>query len=268
MSKILVIVDAQNEFITGVLGNEDCKAAVSKIVSEIRSNEYAKVIITKDTHGEDYLETQEGKRLPIVHGQIGTEGHELNKDIADAISDVYDAEDVCTVQKSTFGSVNVGSILQDTVEELLSYGIPNDEVEIVFVGFCTGICVINNVVMAKTFCPEQRVCVVADACACVTPETHKTALDAMKTFQVDIIGTRIDRIVERARHLEAVKMTSHQEPEIGINEETKMIAISKYDPDMQCAIHLEDFCALSSLNDIELEKLRRRLDDENIAYVL
>ncbi len=184
VKRILVVVDAQNEFITGALGNKECEAAVPAIVAEVKSGKYVKVMVTQDTHEENYLETQEGKRLPVVHGQRGTEGHEINKDIIDAISDTFDTNDVIIVQKPTFGSADVGLGLKNLVKELSEDG---SDVEIVFVGFCTGICVISNVVMAKTFCSEQRVCVIADACACVTPDTHNTALDAMKTFQVDII---------------------------------------------------------------------------------
>ena len=82
--KVLVITDAQNEFITGALGNKECEAAVKNIVAVAESGEYYKVIITKDTHTADYLDTQEGKRLPILHGQEGTAGYEIHPDIVKA----------------------------------------------------------------------------------------------------------------------------------------------------------------------------------------
>ncbi len=79
--KVLVITDAQNEFITGALGNKECEAAVKYIVAAAESGEYYKVIFTKDTHTADYLHTQEGKRLPVLHGQEGTEGYKIHPDI-------------------------------------------------------------------------------------------------------------------------------------------------------------------------------------------
>lgn len=181
--KIIVIVDTQNEFVDGVLGNERCVAAVPRIVEEIRSGKYARAILTVDTHAEDYLNTQEGKRLPVIHGQIGSEGIETNADIKLAITETF-GTNYRIVHKNTFGSTDVGHVLREMVNDLTANG---DDVEIVFVGFCTGICVISNVVIAKAMCSEQRVCVIADACACVTQESHETALAAMKTFQVDII---------------------------------------------------------------------------------
>lgn len=184
VKQILVLTDTSKEFTTGILGNAECVAAVPRIVTEVESKKYAKVIQTKDTHGKDYLNTQEGKRLPVVHGQPGTEGYEIHPDIAAAVAANYDEKDIIVIEKPTFGSIKLGEVLQELVTELSADG---SEVEIVFVGFCTGICVINNVVIAKTFCPEQRVCVIAEACACVTPDTHNTALNAMATFQVDII---------------------------------------------------------------------------------
>lgn len=184
IKRIFVAIDTQNEFITGTLGNKNCENAVPVIVAEMESGKYIKVVLTKDTHNEHYLETQEGKRLPVVHGQKGTDGHEIHPDVAAAVSANFDEKDVTIIEKPTFGSIKLGEVLQELVAELSADG---SEVEIVFAGFCTGICVISNVVVAKTFCPEQRVCVIADACACVTPDTHRTALKAMPTLQVDII---------------------------------------------------------------------------------
>lgn len=184
IKKILVVTDAQNEFINGALGNKECEAAVPNIVAAIESGEYQKVVVTQDTHDENYLNTQEGKNLPVVHGQPGTEGYQIHPDIVAALKENFKDEDVIVVKKPTFGSIDVGRVLQQLWCEM---AIDGSEVEIHFVGFCTGICVISNVVIVKTFCPEARVCVIANACACVTPETHKTALNAMKTFQVDII---------------------------------------------------------------------------------
>ena len=109
--KVLVITDAQNEFITGALGNKECEAAVKNIVAAAKSGEYYKVIITKDTHTADYLDTQEGKRLPVLHGQEGTEGYKIHPDIVKAVQEHYAPENVFTVKKPTFGSPEFGKLL-------------------------------------------------------------------------------------------------------------------------------------------------------------
>ena len=182
--KILIVTDAQNEFVTGELVNPECEAAVPHIVEALAGGEYEKVIVTHDTHGADYLETQEGRRLPVLHGQEGTPGYEIHPDIERALQEHYDENHVIHVKKPTFGSLDFGNVLKALWDEITSAG---DEMEVHFTGFCTGICVLSNVVMAKTFVPEARVCVIEKACACVTPQTHKTAIAAMGPIQVDII---------------------------------------------------------------------------------
>ena len=188
--KILVITDAQNEFITGALGNQECEAAVSYIVEAAASGEYDKVIFTQDTHGADYPETQEGRRLPVLHGQEGTEGYEIHPDIVKTVREHYGAEDIFNVKKPTFGSLELGNILQKLWKEAIGESTTADgeyPMEVYFTGFCTGICVLSNVVMAKTFVPEARVCVIEKACACVTPQTHRTAIAAMGPIQADVV---------------------------------------------------------------------------------
>lgn len=188
--KVLAIIDVQEEFVSGALGNKECGAAVKNIVAAVESGEYDKVIFTRDTHGEDYLNTQEGKRLPVVHGQEGSEGYELNSVIWKAVQEHYGAEDIIIVKKPTFGSLDFGKELRkiwDVASENLTPAPGEYLMEVDFTGFCTGICVLSNVVIAKTFVPEARVCVIEKACACVTPETHKTAIAVMGPIQVDII---------------------------------------------------------------------------------
>lgn len=185
VKKILVVVDAQQEFITGALGSKECVAAVPNIVKEINSGDYEKVIVTQDTHGADYLDTQEGKRLPVIHGQEGTEGYQIHPDIVAALKTNFKDEDVYIIKKPTFGSLDFGKLLKELYDKMSG---KDTEVEVCFTGFCTGICVISNVVIAKTFCSEARLYVIAKACACVTPETHQTALNAMTTFQVGILN--------------------------------------------------------------------------------
>ena len=120
--KVLVITDAQNEFITGALGNKECEAAVKNIVAAAKSGEYYKVIITKDTHTADYLDTQEGKRLPVLHGQEGTEGYKIHPDIVKAVQEHYAPENVITVKKPTFGSPEFGKLLKTIWEEVVAAG--------------------------------------------------------------------------------------------------------------------------------------------------
>lgn len=148
------------------------------------------MIITKDTHTADYLDTQEGKRLPILHGQEGTEGYEIHPDIVKAVQEHYAPENVITVKKPTFGSPEFGKLLKTIWAEVTAAGEAAEgeyPMEVDFTGFCTGICVLSNVVMAKAFVPEARVCVIENACACVTPQTHQTAIAAMGPIQVDVI---------------------------------------------------------------------------------
>lgn len=182
--RILMVIDTQNDFITGALGNKECEATVPKIVEVIKSGKYDSAILTMDTHAENYLNTQEGKKLPVSHCIRNTEGWQINKDIMNAVRENFRPSEIETFEKPTFGSIGLISKYQRLWN---MYG-PN--VEIDFVGFCTGICVLSNVAIAKAALPEAKICVIEDACACVTPETHKTAIEAMKLIQVDMLQTK------------------------------------------------------------------------------
>ena len=180
--KILVIVDEQVDFTSGVLGNAECNATVGKIVDIINTQEFDKVILTQDTHSEDYLATQEGKNLPVEHCIMGSDGWQIRDEIMQAVKHKYiENENYNVIGKSSFGSLYLGKRLE------VDYFLNQEEVEFYFVGVCTGICVISNVMITKAALPEAKVCVIEDACACVTPESHKIAIEAMKTCQVDII---------------------------------------------------------------------------------
>ena len=167
MKKVLVVVDMQVDFTTGCLGNEECKAVISEVADVIKKGNYDRVYVTKDTHQRNYLTTQEGQRLPVEHCIENTKGWEIEEHVWNACVEAYKGKDLVTICKPTFGSLTLGQIH--------------------FVGVCTGICVISNVMIAKASVPEARVCVIERACACVTPETHQTAREAMRTCQVDII---------------------------------------------------------------------------------
>lgn len=177
--KVLVVVDMQKDFTTGVLGNAECVAAISQVVDVIENGKYDTYIATRDTHTENYMNTREGEKLPVIHCVEGTEGWNLVPEVAEALEKAAGKE-VIMFDKPTFGSVSLGEYFRE------QYG-DGSELEVDFVGVCTGICVISNVSVTKAFCPESKVRVIAKACACVTPDTHETALNAMKTFQVDVI---------------------------------------------------------------------------------
>ena len=182
MKKILVVTDEQIDFTTGCLGNEECAATVSAVVEVLEEGAYDKVYVTRDTHQENYLETQEGKRLPVVHCVENTPGWQIAEPVWTACVENYRGNQLVTLNKPTFGSLTLGQLLREDCDAFAP-----EDVEIHFVGVCTGICVISNVIIAKAAAPEARVCVIERACACVTPESHQTALAAMKTCQVDII---------------------------------------------------------------------------------
>lgn len=176
MNKALIVVDIQNDFVDpNVLGNQECIDVIPKIKDKIMNGKYNTIIFTKDTHNKNYLETQEGKKLPVEHCIVGTDGWTIVKEINDAARKST-ANRIMYVTKNTFGCA-------DLPEEIKKFEI--DEIEVV--GVCTGICVISNVLLLKAHFPEMKISVDASCCACVTPESHKTAIEAMKMCQVDII---------------------------------------------------------------------------------
>jgi len=171
MQNVLVVVDMQNDFIDGALGTKEAEAIVPKVKEKIENFEGA-VLFTRDTHTEEYMETQEGKNLPVPHCIKGSEGWKIRPEL-DALRKTP------VIDKVTFGS----SFLP---EKLLLMNAVDPIESITFVGLCTDICVISNVMVAKTFLPEVPVIVDAACCAGVTPESHKNALEAMKMCQVKV----------------------------------------------------------------------------------
>lgn len=178
MKKILLVVDMQNDFITGALGNAECQATVQKVVDVIKNNKYDNIFLTRDTHHDNYMETQEGKNLPVPHCIENTAGWEIVDAVSEAVAVCRDA-DVKIINKPTFGSVELGAFLHEIYDK--------EDAIIDFCGVCTGICVISNVMIAKANCPEAEIRVFQDACACITPESHRTAIEAMRLCQVTII---------------------------------------------------------------------------------
>jgi len=168
--KILVVVDMQNDFIDGALGTPEAVSIVPYVRQVIESFD-GKVLFTRDTHFADYMDTQEGKNLPVPHCVKDTEGWQIRKEL-DALRKTP------AIDKITFGSKDLVEILKEE---------PSVE-SITFVGLCTDICVISNVMLTKAFFPEIPLIVDAKACAGVTPESHQNALAAMKMCQVRIVN--------------------------------------------------------------------------------
>lgn len=176
MSKILISVDMQNDFVDAALGTKEAVAIVPAVCEEIKKD-YDLVIATRDTHHEDYLETNEGKHLPVVHCVQDSEGWMLNKEVEKALSE---RASVRILDKPTFGSEELVRILKeyDETETIES---------ITLIGLCTDICVVTNALLVKTAFPEIPVMVKKDCCAGVTPETHEAALKTMQMCQIEII---------------------------------------------------------------------------------
>ena len=166
MQDILVVVDMQNDFIDGVLGTKEAVAIVPKVEERIRN-------FTRDTHESWYLDTQEGKKLPVPHCIRNTEGWQIRNEL-DSLRKTE------PIDKETFGST-------DLAAELVAMNIDDEIGSITFVGLCTDICVISNALLVKAALPEVPIIVDAACCAGVTPESHENALNAMKMCQIDIV---------------------------------------------------------------------------------
>ncbi|MBR4881044.1 MAG: cysteine hydrolase [Clostridia bacterium] len=169
MKNILVVVDMQNDFIDGALGTKEAEAIVDKVVDKIKAFD-GDIYVTYDTHFENYMDTDEGKNLPVRHCIKDTEGWQLNAKVR-AVLDEKDC--VTEIEKYTFGSI----LLPELIE-------PEDDMTIDLVGLCTDICVVSNALILKAHFPESRIRVDSSCCAGVTPETHNAAIATMKMCQI------------------------------------------------------------------------------------
>lgn len=171
--KALVVVDYQNDFVNGSLGFAGAERLEPVILSKIETtrSQGGQVIFTFDTHGENYLDTAEGRKLPVVHCVDGTEGHRLFGRVAEAVR----PEDIL-IKKPAFGSLELADLLKKC-------GF--DEVELC--GLVTDICVVSNAIIAKAALPESRIVVDGSACATADPEAHERALAVMRGVQIDVI---------------------------------------------------------------------------------
>ena len=175
--KVLIVIDMQNDFLDGALRNEEGIKIIPNVCEKIK--EYKAngdvVIATRDTHSDEYLNTQEGKRLPIEHCIKDSEGWEINSDVNEALGNSLKFD------KPSFGSIDLANYLKEEYEG-------EDNLEIELVGVCTDICVISNAIVIKASLPEARVIVDAACTAGISKEGHQNALNAMKVCQIDVIG--------------------------------------------------------------------------------
>lgn len=172
MKKAIIIVDMQNDFVDGSLGTAEAQAMLPELVNklaEVQAEKSADFIFTMDTHTKDYLQTAEGKKLPVEHCIKGSHGWEIVPQLS-AFKETARA----VVEKPTFGSTKLPDVVT-------CY----DEIELV--GLCTDICVISNALLLKAFYPEKKIMVDSHCCAGVTAESHANALSAMKMCQIDVI---------------------------------------------------------------------------------
>lgn len=176
MARILVIVDMQNDFVYGPLGTPEAQRIVSRIVEKLNNNVYDIIIWTKDCHHSDYLNTQEGRCLPVEHCMHRTTGQEVISDLAMAKQHSMYNE---IFEKDTYGSIELADYLYENFDQ------QNDTVE--FIGVCTDICVISNVLLVRARTPEIKVIVDSSCCAGTTPMNHVAALEVMKSCNVEVI---------------------------------------------------------------------------------
>ncbi|MBQ7044865.1 MAG: cysteine hydrolase [Clostridia bacterium] len=166
--KCLIVVDMQVDFINGALGSKDAEAIVPNVVKKVSAFD-GKVIFTRDTHFDDYMQTLEGSKLPVAHCIKGTDGWQICNELKPYAETIID--------KITFGSVDLPKLLADD-------GEPIEEIELC--GLCTDICVISNAMILKAAFPEVKITVDAACCAGVSKESHNTALNAMRAVQIEI----------------------------------------------------------------------------------
>lgn len=173
MRKLLIVIDMQNDFIDAALGTKEAISIVDAVKEKIRSYPAENVIATMDTHGENYMDTQEGKYLPVPHCIRGTEGWKIRPDIEELLKEAK------IYEKPTFGSVKMAADLKALSEK--------EEIELELIGLCTDICVASNALLLKAMMPEVKISVDPACCAGVTPEKHEAALETMRSCQIQVV---------------------------------------------------------------------------------
>lgn len=175
MGKILIVIDMQNDFVTGALGSEEAKKIVPAVVDKVKNYD-GDVIFTRDTHGEDYMQTQEGKNLPVPHCIKGTDGWQI---IPELLA-IQEDNNYKVFDKPTFGSTELTEYIKNEYES-------GNAEEVELIGVCTDICVVSNAMLIKANAPELPVSVTAGCCAGVTPQKHNAALETMQSCQIKIM---------------------------------------------------------------------------------
>lgn len=170
MNKYLIVIDMQNDFVNGALGTKEALKIVPKVKAKIEAYRKLgdKIIFTRDTHQKDYLSSNEGKHLPFEHCIENTDGWQ--------ICDEINTEGGEIINKPSFGFIEWEKFIDN-----------NHKLSIELIGLCTDICVVSNAIILKALFPEADIKVDSNACAGVTPETHKSALETMKMCQIEII---------------------------------------------------------------------------------
>ena len=176
MVDMLIVVDMQRDFVSGCLGSEEARAIVPAVCARIAraKEEGTQVVFTLDTHETDYMDTREGRFLPVPHCIRDTDGWQLNDAVAEALSD----RAYTVVEKPTFGAVT----LPEVVEQLAG----DEPFTVELIGLCTDICVVSNAMLLKAAFPEADMTVDAACCAGVSPESHQAALTTMACCQITV----------------------------------------------------------------------------------
>jgi len=170
--KYLIVIDMQEDFINGALGSKEAKSIVPNVIEKVTEFD-GDVIFTKDTHDKNYLDTQEGKNLPVPHCIAYSDGW----DLIEELEEIQMKGKWPCYQKRTFGSVNLAIDLR---AEHVKQAIESIEI----IGVCTDICVVSNALLIKAYLPEVPVYVDSSCCAGVTPEKHEAALETMRSCQI------------------------------------------------------------------------------------
>ncbi len=174
MKKFLVVIDMQNDFVDGALGTKEAVSIVNNVVDKI-NNFDGEIFATFDTHFENYMDTSEGKNLPVVHCVKNTQGWMLNENVAHAL----ELKGYTAVEKNTFGSINLPQLIKNAAD--------GDDFTVELIGLCTDICVVSNALIIKANFPEAEVLVDSACCAGVTVDTHNAALATMRSCQIKVI---------------------------------------------------------------------------------
>lgn len=174
MKKILVVVDMQKDFVDGSLGSAEAVAMKPAAIKKISSFD-GEIIVTRDTHFEDYMDSYEGKKLPVVHCIKNTAGWEIDKEVKEALN----GKNVTYLDKFSFGSPALPGVITGLVGR--------EDFSVEFIGLCTDICVVSNVLITKATFPEKDITVDSACCAGVTPLKHEAALETMRSCHINVI---------------------------------------------------------------------------------